>query len=287
MAAEKGSSKADTLVKVVLVFFISLLSFSVGTFVGKQVSDSDHRRMALEGEYKADRSVASTGGSDTVEASDKITEKEVESLTEEFVNKEKSAGGDEVAEEAKGEHAEKASEKGSVEKAEATGYKSYNRATAKVADAKGETKPETAAPEKAKPAEKAKPGKAKTAPPTTKAADATGAAAEKVAEGKAPSDGKAEDRKPSSALPSVASSAVGKYTVQVASYADEKEAKTHAADLKGKGWNSFYFAATVSGRTWYRVSVGLFNNQKSANEFRAQFMKDANTKAALVQKIIQ
>lgn len=36
------SSKADTLVKVVLVFFISLLSFSIGTFMGKQVADHDH-----------------------------------------------------------------------------------------------------------------------------------------------------------------------------------------------------------------------------------------------------
>src|SRR5579862_7710848 len=90
MSSEKGSSKADTLVKVVLVFFISLLSFSVGTFVGKQVSDSDHRRMALEGEYKGERQVASTGEkADGAEASDKISEKEVESLTEEFVNKEK------------------------------------------------------------------------------------------------------------------------------------------------------------------------------------------------------
>ena len=91
MSAAKGNSKADTLVKVVLVFFISLLSFSVGTFVGKQVSDSDHRRMALEGEYKVDRQVASADGED----SEKISEKEVESLTEEFVNKEKVVAGHE------------------------------------------------------------------------------------------------------------------------------------------------------------------------------------------------
>src|SRR3954464_4858186 len=88
-SSEKGGSKADTLVKVVLVFFISLLSFSVGTFVGKQVSDSDHRRMALEGEYKTDRSVASAEGK--MESDEKISEKEVESLTEEFVNKEKAS----------------------------------------------------------------------------------------------------------------------------------------------------------------------------------------------------
>src|SRR6478609_2670417 len=92
MSAEKAGSKADTLVKVVLVFFISLLSFSVGTFVGKQVSDSDHRRMALESEYKSDRSVASTDEhGEAAEGGEKISEKEVESLTEEFVNKEKAA----------------------------------------------------------------------------------------------------------------------------------------------------------------------------------------------------
>lgn len=251
MSVEKGNSKADTLVKVVLVFFISLLSFSVGTFVGKQVSDSDHRRMALEGEYKAERNVAST---EAGENSEKISEKEVESLTEEFVNKEKSAAGEvAAAAEENGEKVEKA------EKEEANGYKSYSRGQ-KVAETKAEKKGH---------------------------ADATAATAEKVAKGEAPSDGKREERKPASTLPSVASSAVGKYTVQVASYADEKEAKNHAADLKGKGWNSFYFQAAVQGHTWYRVSVGLFNNYKSATDFRAQFMKEANTKNAIVQKIVQ
>ena len=39
---------SDALVKVVLVLFISLISLSVGTFIGKQVSDADHARMALE-----------------------------------------------------------------------------------------------------------------------------------------------------------------------------------------------------------------------------------------------
>lgn len=274
MSAEKGSSKADTLVKVVLVFFISLLSFSVGTFVGKQVSDSDHRRMALEGEYKAERSVASAEG----DASEKISEKEVESLTEEFVNKEKSAGGEVAAEEGEKHEAHAA-------KAEVSGYKTYARGE-KTAAGHGEAAPkaEPAAPEKAAKKPEHKP-KGKEASPHT--ADATHAVADKVAKGEAPTDGAKEERKPASTLPSVASSAVGKYTVQVASYADEKEAKTHAADLKSKGWNSFYFQAAVQGHTWYRVSVGLFNNFKSATDFRAQFMKDANTKSAIVQKIVQ
>jgi cell division protein FtsN len=271
MSAEKGSSKADTLVKVVLVFFISLLSFSVGTFVGKQVSDSDHRRMALEGEYKAERQVASTDGKTEGQASEKISPKEVESLTEEFVAKEKNAGAETAAKEDGEEKAldkapEKAApeqaavEKSENEKPDTNGYKNYKRGAAK---------------------------EAKQASKETPAKDVK-EVADKVAEGVAPTNGETETRKPSSTpLPSVASSAIGKYTVQVGSYADETEAKNHAAELKGKGWNSFYTPAAVSGHTWYRVSVGLFSNMKSANEFRAQFMKDANTKSAIVRKIVE
>lgn len=234
--SERGGSKADTLVKLVLVFFISLLSFSVGTFVGKQVSDSDHRRMALEGEYG--RKVASEDSHE--ESSDKITEKEIESLTEEFVNKEKTMPAEEPAKPA------------TVEKeaiADKSGYKSVNRKTASV--------------------------------------DATHKVADKVAKDEAPTDGMKEPRKPAAALPAMAATSVGKYTVQVASYADETEAKKHAGDLKEKGWHAFYLAANVSGKTWYRVVVGLFNNQEKAKEFRAQFMKESNAKAAIVQKIVQ
>lgn len=274
MSAQKGNSKTDTLVKVVLVFFISLLSFSVGTFVGKQVSDSDHRRMALEGEYKGDRAIASTSEEHGEEAAgedaEKITDKEVESLTEEFVNKEKghapasaetgAANGDESASEA------------------VDGYKTYPRG-AHAPDAK-----ETAVGH----GKEAAAVKGQHAAPTKAAdADATHAIANKVAHDQAPSDGAKEERKPSSALPSVASSAVGKYTVQVASYADEKQAKDHAANLKGQGWTAFYLAGNVKGRTWYRVTVGLFDNSKSAQEFMARFRKEAKTENAFVAKIIQ
>lgn len=40
------TNKADTLTKAVLVFFISLLSFSFGTYVGKQVQDHEYEVMA-------------------------------------------------------------------------------------------------------------------------------------------------------------------------------------------------------------------------------------------------
>lgn len=261
--SEKGSSKADTLIKVVLVFFISLLSFSVGTFVGHQFSKSEQRRMALEGEYKAERSVASTNESED----EKITDKEVESLTEEFVNKEKAPAHEQVAAN------EEKQEEPQVEHktAEAEGYKTYPRAT--------KPNPEPHAAAAATPAA--------TPAPASTAHEPLAKTAEKVAHGEAPTDGMKESRKPASTLPAVASSAVGKYTVQVASYADETEAKNHAATLKGKGWSAFYVPATVQGRTWYRVSVGIYDTNKAAADARSQFMKDTNSKSALVQKIVQ
>jgi len=57
--------------------------------------------------------------------------------------------------------------------------------------------------------------------------------------------------------------------------------------LKNKGWNAFYVPAAIAGKTWYRVSVGLFNNSNSAQAFRKDFMKESGMKSALVQKIVQ
>jgi cell division septation protein DedD len=85
----------------------------------------------------------------------------------------------------------------------------------------------------------------------------------------------------------VASTSIGKYTVQVASYPDETEAKKHASSLEGKGFSAFYIPAKVKGNTWYRVSVGLFNNQSTANSFRKDLMKQADIKSAIVTKIVK
>lgn len=46
--ADYKSSGTDTVIKIVLVFFISLLSFSIGTFVGKKFSDNQHKMVAME-----------------------------------------------------------------------------------------------------------------------------------------------------------------------------------------------------------------------------------------------
>jgi cell division protein FtsN len=133
-------------------------------------------------------------------------------------------------------------------------------------------------------------GKADKAPgksPEKKEVSKTDDVVEKVANNKPASDGEVEQRKPSSALPAVANSAVGKFTVQVGSFPTEEEASNQAKVLKTKGWAAFYVPAAVSGKTWYRVMVGTFNNHKSAQAFQKDFMKESGNKSALVQKIVQ
>jgi len=91
MFNENGGSRTDTLIKLVLVFFLSLLSFSVGTFVGKQFSDSQHRVADLEGD--TDRVVASIPSDVTkVAPTQAITEDEISKVSDEFVKKERQDG---------------------------------------------------------------------------------------------------------------------------------------------------------------------------------------------------
>lgn len=88
MKNEFGGSRTDTLIKLVLVFFLSLLSFSIGTFVGKQFSDSQHKIAELESGAPAERSAASIPETKT-EPNQAISEDEIAKLSEEFVKKEK------------------------------------------------------------------------------------------------------------------------------------------------------------------------------------------------------
>ncbi len=97
---QQGGSKTDTVVKLVLVFFISLLSFSVGTFVGKQFSDSQHRLASLESEYNKDanqgRTTASIPSNNMeMEPSEILSSDDIAKLAEEFVQEGKSS--DEIA----------------------------------------------------------------------------------------------------------------------------------------------------------------------------------------------
>ncbi len=281
MFNQMGGTKTDTTIKLVLIFFISLLSFSVGTFVGKQVSDSDYKRAALEEDYKSFRNSTHEKNSNE-EPDQKLTNEELTSLTEEFVNNEKEKLNEEeknTREIASSDHShpqQKQEDTTSEHDKNSHGYKKYNKEQQSTQHNEHNEHQEHQEIQKHQEHQGVH---ASSAPVSHEA--------QRVAEGMPPTPERKKVREPNSILPSVGTSTIGKYTIQVASYAAEAEAKAHAAELKQKGWNAFYLPAEISSKTWYRVSVGLFSDQKSAKDFREELMKQSAISTAIIQKIVQ
>ena len=228
MMNQNGGSRTDTLIKLVLVFFLSLLSFSVGTFVGKQFADNNHKIAELEGEGN-DRATASIPETKT-EPNQIISEDEITKLSEEFVKKEKDPSAPVAAVPAV-----------KNEKANAAAIHDEINNVAK------------------------------------KLAAGTKIAPTPVAH--------TEIRTPTSLPTDVAGSPIGKFTVQVASQGSEPLAQQKVEELKSKGFSAFYVPAEVNGKTWYRVSVGQFEDRGSALKYRSKLMKEAGLQSAVVQKI--
>lgn len=279
------SSKTDAFLKLGLFFFIALLSFSIGTFVGKKFSDNQHQLAALEpqknshgedahGSGHGDREVASTT-SPSEHRSGAMTDEEIAKLAEEFVADDTvpaTTAGHDAHGETKDAHDAPAAAP------DAHGKPAAHGATAepKKADAHGG-------------------GHAAEATTTTQGGHGQASdAAKNVAQGKTPTAPEApvqvkkvtkEERLPSSLPKDVAQYAVGKFTVQVAAYPQESDAQKMASDLKGKGYSAFYIPANVKGTTYYRVSVGQFATQKEATTYRTEFLAKSKMGSAIVQKI--
>ena len=240
------SNKSDVVVKLVLVFFVSLLSFSIGTYVGRKYSDNQHKMAQLEpnkieAEAHTTREVASENSEATpkTKTNESLTDDEIAKLAEEFV------ADDGLTKEIKAEttHGVAASDE-HKEKAAAEHTTPSAIAAAVV---EGKT-------------------------PVAKA---------HIEEPKA----KAESRIPSSIPKDVAQYAVGKYTVQIASFSAQSEAETKSTELQNKGYKAFIVPALIKGKNWYRVSVGLFASEKEAKEYRTDFLAKTKVESALVQKI--
>ena len=263
MTVERYGSKTDVVVKLILVFFISLLSFTVGTFVGKKFSDNQHKISQLEPqESSKDRETASVRpDSGDVKPKDALNDDEIKKLAEEFVadDENKKPGHEGSAEKADKGVTEKKDEHQAVVPTQAQDNKEVVNAK-KVADAK--------------PSE----------------------AASRVVAGQTPEPevqkpATEKSRIPQSLPKELATSAVGKYTVQLAAFPDEAEAQKMANDLKEKGFSAFYVTAKVKNKKtnaekeWFRVSVGLFATQKEAEAYKTDLIARAKVSSALVQKI--
>lgn len=307
MAIERYGSKTDIAVKLVLVFFVCLLSFSVGTFVGKKFSDNQHRLAQFE-PSSHEREVASTEtnaehGENKSTNAGALSDEEIAKLAEEFVSDEESS----VAKTEEPAHGETSTS------AKSSAHATASRSVAAADEHAAPASPTSAAPQHAAPSPAAKtaaapvtisPAASHSAPVSpVKPASETHAPAAVSVPAKAPAStpathgtekptaSAAKSATTSSLAEKVAASAVGKYTVQVGSYPSEAEASKRAEALKAEGFGAFYVRADVvdkktnESKTWYRVSVGLFQTQKEADTYKADLMSRAKVSSALVQKI--
>jgi septal ring-binding cell division protein DamX len=208
MFNDHGGSRTDTLIKLVLVFFLSLLSFSVGTFVGKQFSDSQHKIAELENSSaEGDRSTASIPPTATKpEVGKAIGDDEISKLSDEFIKKERD------------------SESGADSLAAKNDVATAGLPGSLVADEK-----------------KAISVKKPDVKKMNVVKDEIAEVSKRIAKGQAEVVSTAhKNRIPSSLPKEVAGSSIGKYTVQVSSYPSEKEAGLSAfsvkADVNGKTW---------------------------------------------------
>jgi len=274
------SSKTDVVVKLSLVFFIALLSFSIGTFVGKKYTENQHELAALEpgntGE-KANREVASTNDENTPanpgEKNAAMSDADIAKLAAEFVSD------DETQSTTNGAATEGKDGKTTANEnneAKNDGPKGHGK-TGTTPVVKNETQNGNQN--------------------NNQGGAEPSAAAKEIAHGKIPAvtaektttatTTKAEGRVPSSLPKDVAQYSVGKFTVQVAAYANEDEAQKSSTELKAKGYSAFYVPANVKGKTWYRVSVGQFATMKEAQFYRAELMSKAKVSSAMVQRITE
>jgi len=290
MSGDKyAASKTDVIVKIVLVVFISLLSFSIGTFVGKKFSDNQHKVAQLE--PTAEGAVAeATEAEGTGEKADAKENREVASVNpEETHGKPKEVLNDEEMKKLANEFLaeDEGNKKDLTKKGEAAPTHAGNTAEEAPAHMPGGHAEAHAA---AAPAHKADVH-------AEAHAGATAAAARIVAgkppEAELPAEKKTAEsaRIPQSLPKELATAAIGKYTVQVSSYPTEAEAEKMAADLKAKGFSAFYVAAKIKDKatneekSWYRVSVGVFATQKEADAYKADLLSRAKVASAIVQKI--
>ena len=232
MTVERYGSKTDVVVKLILVFFISLLSFTVGTYVGKKFSDNQHKISQLEPqETGKEREIASLNPESTeVKPKDALNDDEIKKLAEEFVADDESKKASHEVPTKEGEKAEKKEEhqavtpthakenSGAEKNTEPTKLQGQHEVTG-IYDAAA--KPEHTANMK------------------------TSHAANRVVAGQTPESEiekpvKEKSRIPQSLPKELASSAIGKYTVQLAAFPDETEAKKLANELKEKGFSAFY-----------------------------------------------
>lgn len=79
---------------------------------------------------------------------------------------------------------------------------------------------------------------------------------------------------------------VAPYTIQVASYVNEKDAASHIEELKLQEKEAYYFPAFARGQTWFKVCVGKFTDKEAADAYRRTFVQRMDEPLAVVISLL-
>lgn len=297
------SQKTDNLIKLALVFFVSLLSFSIGTYVGKKYSDNQHKLALLEpqketpaksgeefvtetaanGEHPESQLGLSAEGhtADTAEASiggekpAALTDSEVAKIAEEFAIEEESTEGKIVASIEPIEAVEKPV--GKIPNTGKTPPSKTNVVTmsAHIPDSSTEKLP----------------AKVIAAAPATSLAKTTASLPPKVVAKTTTTTtddiiipSPTDDREPAS-IPPAQEVVPIHYTVQIGSFPTQLEAESLTKNLQNKGYKTSFVPAKVNGQIWYRVNVGLFGTIQEAQDYKKEFLEKTKLSSAIVQRL--
>lgn len=278
----------NSVIKLSLVFFISLLSFSIGTYVGKKYSDNQHKLAALEpkkGSHDNNSEEAANAETNSHEANTEQAALEGNSHEAATV-----AEGHAQAEETNhkaSSHEEKTASHDKAEKAASAASHTAGHSSktltdaevAKIAEEFANDHKNTDSDEKEIKTISAKPNPTLSRPQTL-----TQNAVENLK--KMETRNKETQRDPASLKPTTPVTPM-QFTVQVGSFPTEEEASKLTHSLQTKGYKTTFVPAQVNGKTWYRVNVGLFDSAKEAQDYKKDFLEKTNFSSAIVQKINQ
>ena len=255
------SQKTDKMLKLALVFFISLLSFSIGTFVGKKYSDNQYKLAMLEPSKNKANDLATQdfaansdeklnpAGAAKNPAEQQLTDNEVAKIAEEFALDSSEANAtDDVNSE-----------------------KDIPVTESQVKDIK------TINPDK-KPMPKVVATKPAAATAVVK--NNTKPAVNMVQIQTVIDKVKKMETREVASIPTT-----NQYTVQVGSFPTQAEADKLSHDLVNKGYKASAVPAAVNGQTWHRVHVGLFGTVKEAQDYKKDFLEKTKLSSAIVQRV--
>ena len=241
----------NRIIELALVFFISLFSFSIGTFVGKKYSDNQHRLALLEPNKKTEERAAVDAAAHTeataTNTESEITDADVAKMAEEFSSEGETVHGGEAThaagtgQTASGDEHNGETTKGVVKAAPMNIHADENVKNVKMIKATTKDVKEVSAHDAATERDVASiPANAKT---------------------------------------------MQNYTVQVGSYPSEVEANKMTESLVARGYKANAVPANVNGKTMYRVQVGMFNSFNDAQEYKKELVEKNRLTSAFVQKV--